>query len=462
MPDTRELGMTSTTDSRTEFVRASSSDFRAFARCDADRGWRQIALEQTARWLRSKGIESDLSADGIEHVDGARRLVVRSHRGGWEEGTRVTLDEDNAQGHWITTLTILEGDRGGGWLSLEVRNSQGLFVPRPRVAGILLAALPLRDGPAELRVGPQVVREEDVDEIVDLLTSGDRRDPVFLASTDDALPFDPFLELIGRVATQTVGLGHTRVVTPDATVELNRRLGPEWAAPPWTIRTYLPGVDLANAGSSRAHRILGTQHLAQDRESYLSTLLGTFARSIVASRPVPSPLAHWRNLFDRLDTRLAADALLTPIAPARAVSPSSVEPVLAPDTTAEFAAELERVRRTLGLGDLSESLLLALVEAATEPRVDPGSAAAASRRLDELQARVEALELDLDMTKAEVIDARLDALDFSEQFDSKDRLLAQIGRQLAAASSGYSTTPPPSRTRSSLIASTPSRASVSS
>lgn len=434
----RRGGVSVTTPGVTErdgFVRASSRDYRAFARCDAELGWRQVALAQTSAWLRSKGIDCDLSSDGITEVDDHRRVSVRSHRGGFEEGTRVTLDEENAQGHWTTTLTLVEGDKGGGWLSLEVASSHGLFVPRPRVAGILLAALPLRDGPSELRVGPQIIDEDGVPGLIELLVAGDRRDPVFLATTDDSLPFGPLAELIERVTIQTVGLGHTMVVTPPASVALNQQLGAEWMAPAWTVRTYLPGVDLASPGSARAHRILGTQRLLQDRERYLSTLLGTFARSIVASRPVPSPLAHWRKLFDRLDTRLAADALLRPVAPVRtATVPSTALPVQ--DTSAALNAELERVRQTLGLEDLSDVQLRALVDAALEPRIDPVSAAAASRRLDELQARVEALELDLDLTKEEVIDARLDALDFSEQFDSKDRMLARMGRELALVAGG--------------------------
>lgn len=421
----------SITESRPEFERSAARDYKSFARTDAAPGWRRVVLAETSAWLRSKGLTVDLGANGAHELDLGRHVAVRAHRGGFEEGVRVTLDEDNEGGHWTTALTLVEGDKGGGWLSLEVSNSVGAFVPQPRLVGMLLALVPLKDGPAELRVGPRLARLADVPEVLDLLMSTERRAPVFVAATDEALPLEPFYGFIERVSGQTVGLGHTIVLDADASRELARHVGPGWATPPWTVRTYLPGVDLGDSSAARAHRILGTQRLAQDRDVYLRTLLGTFARSIVASRPVPSPLVHWGRIFDRLATRDTADAILSltprpasahaePAQPGRAVE--------GPDGI--FAAELERVRVTLGLDDLSEGALLALFEAATEPRIDPGSAAAASRRLDELQARVEALASDLEVTKAEVIDARLDALEFSEQFDAKDRRVAQLGRQL--------------------------------
>lgn len=427
----------SITEHRAEYERSAARDYKAFARTDAAPGWRRVVLAETSAWLRSKGLIVDLGANGAHEFDLGRHVAVRAHRGGYEEGVRVTLDEDNEGGHWTTALTLVEGDKGGGWLSLEVSSSAGAFVPQPRLIGMLLALVPLRDGPAELRVGPRVVRLEDVPEALELLASPERRDPVFVAATDEALPFDPFLGFIETVSGQTVGLGHTLVLDADASREVAQRMGPNWAPPPWTVRTYLPGVDIDDPGAARAHRILGTQRLAQDRDVYLRTLLGTFARSIVASRPVPGPLAHWSRIFDRLATRDTADAILSPTSrPVPARAELGMRPAPADSPVEALTAELTRVRVTLGLDDLSEAALLALFESATEPRVDPASAAAAARRLDELQARVEALEADLDVTKAEVIDARLDALEFSEQFDDKDRRLAQTGRQLVEMSRG--------------------------
>jgi hypothetical protein len=146
----------SITESRPEFERSAARDYKSFARTDAAPGWRRVVLAETSAWLRSKGLTVDLGANGAHELDLGRHVAVRAHRGGFEEGVRVTLDEDNEGGHWTTALTLVEGDKGGGWLSLEVSNSAGAFVPQPRLVGMLLALVPLRDGPAELRVGPSL------------------------------------------------------------------------------------------------------------------------------------------------------------------------------------------------------------------------------------------------------------------------------------------------------------------
>jgi len=362
----------------------------------------------------------------------------------------VVLEEENPTGRWTTEITAVEHERGGGWVSVDVTSDNGQFVAVPHAARYLLQALPLLDGGVELRGGAQVFGADRIPELRELLEAQDRRGAVFVAGTDDQLPFEPFRSRVSDWLAQADGLAHVVVLDPAATAELARVVGEPWATPPWTIRTYLPGLD--RTGPARQHRILSTARLAKDSDRYLRTLLGGFARAIVAEHPTPAPLVSWRRRFDRLENATLTRAMTSQVeqAPENPLAtieqpgalaielnaPLTVQEVEESTIGAEataYLAELERVRAALAVPDLTNETLQRLAEQATAPRTDPQVLADAARRIERQQARIEDLEAALGDLQGQLLDEQVEHLMTQEEQQGQTDRATWLGQQLVAA-----------------------------
>ncbi|WP_315093272.1 hypothetical protein [uncultured Cellulomonas sp.] len=427
---------------------AGERGYHAFATCDQPAGWLTTVEDQVGSWLRAKKrLDVDVTVNGshAEPKDG-RTLTVRHHQTGHERAVRFVMEEVNATGRWTTEVTAVEHLRGGGWVSVSVTSSDGVMVLVPGVARGLLQTLRLIDG-QELTAVPRMVRADQVDDLISLLVDPTRRGAVFVAATDDRLPFDPFVQRVTQWTEQVTGVGHVAILDPAATVEMHARLGRQWTAPPWTLRTYLPGLDLSQSATSRQHRILGTERLGQDSDKYLRTLLGSFARQAISQHATPRQLVAWHRTFDRLDNSAIAAAIIEPIVvqPPAAVSagraPAPTVEAPAPITeqdvqdsavgaeAGQFLADLERVRATLGLVDLTEDTLLALAQSAAAPRADPHALADAVRRIERLQRDREDLQSALDDAKRALLDEQLDHIEDREELERQQDKAAWFGRQ---------------------------------
>lgn len=446
---------------------AGDRDYHSFALCHELPGWLGTVEDQVATWLRSrKQLDIETTVDGTHDQPGRGRTVtVRHHRHGHDRALRLVLEEDSPTGHWTTQVTAVEHERGGGWVAIDVVSEDGLFVKVPGVARYLIEALHLSDGGLELRTDPRVATPDRLTELISVLQDPIRRSPVFVAGTDDRLPFAPFVTRLRGWAAQVDGMGHVFVLDPAATGELVNRLGRAWEAPAWTVRTYGPGVDLDQPATARQHRILSTTRLAQDSDRYLQTLLGGFARDIVARHKTPAPLAAWQRTFERLENTALTEAMTTQVptptsAPAaeeappaeRVAEPTPVAPEPATvdgplteesvesstvsqeaETLLIDVAELERVRLTLGLPDLTDETLARFVEQATAPRTDPRAIADAARRLERQQARLEALRDELEQVKDELLEEQVDHMETREELDRQASRAAWLGKQFVLA-----------------------------
>ncbi len=432
-------------------------DYRAFTTCVELAPWLPAAAAQVSSWLRQKKWDVDLNVDGTyAATDGHGRISVRQHEHGHERALQIVLEEDNAAGHWSTRVTAVEHERGGGWLSVDVHSLDGQFVRVPRLARFLTQTLHLHDGAWELRDAPRVVHADEVDELVGVLTDPARRGAVFVAGTGTQLDFDAFRSRVEVWGREVVGLGHVVVLDPAATAALQGKLGRAWSTPAWTVRTYLPGLDLEQASTARQHRILGTARLAQDRDGYLATLLGGFARATVARHPTPPPLVSWQRTFDRLDNASIAEAMSVNVAAPALTAVVSVprsaevvyedEVVEQPrDTEAEsFVVDLDRMRLILGVPDLTDATLRRLAEQATAPRVDIVAQERAARRIDQLQQEKDELQQALDNAKDELLLEQVEHLETRDEAEQHADRSAWLGKQLAAAGQhavAYAATP---------------------
>ncbi|EYR64872.1 hypothetical protein N866_03245 [Actinotalea ferrariae CF5-4] len=433
--------------------------------------------DQVATWLRSrKQWDLDVTVDGTHDQPAKGRTVtVRHHRHGHDRAFRMVLEEDTHAGHWTTRITAVEHERGGGWVAIEVVSEDGLFVKVPGVARYLIEALHLADGGLELCRDPRIITADRLGELITVLRDPDRRAPVFVAGTDERLNFAPFVTRVKDWAAQVDGLGHVFVLDPGATAALAARLGRVWEAPAWTIRTYGPGLNLDATATAPQHRILSTQWLAEKPDRYLQTLVGGFARGIVARHKTPAPLAAWQRTFDRLENNALTEAMTSVPAqrppaeePARDVpateppAPTGAAPKQAPAPTVEPEpaparpplteevveqaavdleaqaylaehAELERVRVALGLPDLAEETLARFVEEATAPRADPRAVAEAARRMERQQARIETLLEEIDELRDQLLAEQVELLEVQEQEQRQADRVAWLGQQLIAA-----------------------------
>lgn len=423
-----------------------SLDYRGYWTIDAaaEAGWTREVVAQAASWLSPKVDQDiDLSSDGIWRSSRGHRLEIRRHEQGSERALRFVMEEENQGGRFVTSLTAVESVRGDGWLSLDVVNERGDFVNRPRLAGYLLDVLSLKDG-TRMSSTPQRVGSQAVDDVLAALREPERHGPVLVAATNTDMPFDAFADLVQEWSRETVGLAQTFVLDPLATTELNARLGRRWGVPEWTVRTYLPGIDVTNPAGARANRILGTARLGGDRDAYLAKLLGSVARSIIADRPVPPAWRAWQRTFDRIATA----AIVTSATPHRARERRAIEPVPAPtDLSPEVTRleqELERVRVTLELSDLSESALLELLDQATSERVEPERLLELQESVHRQQRRAEAAESKLDAAQYRILelDDRADRADSdAEDLDRRVRYLTKALVEADRPDLAYGQTP---------------------
>ncbi len=374
-----------------------SRDFSALVQCDAGPLWLPEALSQVQDWLREKTFDVDLSVTG-DHIQGGARLMVRRLRDNDVDDLRIRLIEPSQLGTWTTELFAHDEASGNDWISLIVSNDQGRFVKVPRLARYLMQVLPLRDGPMEFTDGPQVFGVGDLPRLINILTDVDRHGLVFVAGTkaEPTLPFDAFKRKVGEWAKEVYGLAQVVVLDPAATGAFAQQVGARLEAPPWTIRTYQPGVDPEDGLDSRRHRILGTRRLADQSDDSLKRLLGDVARQQAATRPIDKAVERVHRRFERLENRRLVETLSStevserhadakkPPAPA-AQPPKEPLPTVV-DQTEELAA--------LETFAIHNQLADRLVARFRHINADGEAAGALESRVDELQTRVEQLEDD--------------------------------------------------------------------
>lgn len=393
--------------------RRRSQDYHALMTCHADDGWLGHAQDQLASWLTEKDWDVDVTVDG-RHQSGTRELKIVHHEDSKATSLHARLVErDTPLGTWTTELIAHDRRGDGDWISLKVENDNGRFVGVPRLGKYLMQTLPLGDGSLEFTDKPQVFHQDRVDDLIELLCDDERHGLVFVAGTaaESNIPFDAFVRAVGDWTREVFGLAQVIVLDPAATALFGEAVGSAHGTPPWTIRTYLPGVDPASSIDARRHRILGTSSLADLSKSRVRNLLGGIARTQAAQRPEPSAVVKLRRTFERLDNKAIVAAIAEPVPlPVSATSSAErtvksttpmLEPELAQSTpaTADLAEQVERylaeiqlAKSILRVATLDEETLRRIVESATSPRTDPVAIARAAAQIDAQQSKIEELE----------------------------------------------------------------------
>ncbi|WP_016700463.1 hypothetical protein [Actinoalloteichus spitiensis] len=294
----------------------------------------RIVLGQLRSWLRGKGYAADALTPGrsvrLERdVEGAlleRRLRDGSHQ------VRARIREPRG---WITQLTVAvprrERDRPWLWLDIESpgprTGDRRVWTGTPRLAAALTEVLDVRDGAHALRPGPVRIGVDDTHWLLTVLGDRRRRGLAILAGSSghDDVEFSRWVGLAGRLLNQTTGLAATYVLDPAATEAFNRDAGPGYAVPPWHLRSYRPGLDLADRVGARRHRVLGLSRIVESDDRENARILGWKAREVAENSPLPAVVlrAH-RALEEEMDSLLVAGLSNTASSTARPPSPPPV------------------------------------------------------------------------------------------------------------------------------------------
>lgn len=392
-----------------------SRDYVAFMRCDAGDKWMSEATSQVASWLGNlKRIDVDLDRRGDYTFD-RTTLKVRPLAQGDGQDFHLELREDGGDaGTWSTGLLIHDEPGGRGWISIQVRNSVGLYVKVPNLARYLMQVLPLGDGEIHFTDGPQLFHSDDVGHLVEVLADQQRHGLVFVAATspDDSM-LTPFTEKVDQWARDVYGLAQVVILDPAATEEFAGRAGPQFAAPAWTIRTYQPGVDFGSDQDWRRHRILGTHSLATRSDASIASLLGDIARQQAATRPPSAALLRSQRRLARIETKALVDAALPEASPLDATPAPQLDQVdrltlsLKPPSDAD--GRLEMVARVLGLEEVTEERLLEIARRARQRHDEAVAAHGLRARLEALQSDLERLQDEHQELEAALSDAQYEA-----------------------------------------------------
>lgn len=400
-----------------------AASYRAFFSFRERSGAKQLTIEQLNVWLREKGWNPRLDENGFQQRTD-QELFVLHHKTSTADLLRVRLREESHLGTWRSELTLTEPHAANGWMTVSVTNSEGRFVGVPRIAGYILDVVDGFDGVSSLTSAPALVTAADVDELAEDLCSEDRAGLLFVAgSADDDMPFSSFRKRVARWTRQVRGLARVVVLDPRATEALRAAVGETHDVAPWTIRTYQPGVDPAVSLDGRRHRVLGIQALTQRSDAQIERLFGRVARAHASARTLPVEVVRAGRDLARLESRLAVSALgAEPETAAAGVPAQSVEPrvrvdddqdrVFVPQApsagvdddlaitaseavsaeVASYLAEVDLIRRVLGVASLDESTLRDLADRARRGTQVEVAVVRIQRQLEDQQARVDSLE----------------------------------------------------------------------
>lgn len=391
-------------------------DYRAFMRTETPNLILPTVQDQFLTWLRGKGIDLDNACDANATVDGSTASIAR-HTQGHDEYLRCRLIEsDTPLGTWCTQVVA----SSAGWIDLTVTNSEGRFVAVPKIARYLMQTLDLRD--ASLQLVDEVKQWDinEVDTLIDLLEDQDRHGLVFVAGTgeEDGL-YGAFRQRVATWTREVFGLAQCIILTPRATQALNVRLGYH-GVPPWTLRTYYPGVAPSHVVDSRRHKYLTTATLANEEDWRLRKRLANVARSHAVTRLDPTEVLRAKRAFVRVETRalLAAfdktDSVVDATSAGEILSPPHT--IATPTRTAtdslevaevetgrserqviaSLEFELDLVRSVLGITSITRDALESVTRTRDSPFSADGSLGnalkTASLRIKEQLTRIEELE----------------------------------------------------------------------
>ncbi|WP_251858275.1 hypothetical protein [Herbiconiux sp. L3-i23] len=324
----------------------------------------QIADEELRSWLRTKAGGRRRSVESIdwdgpgEYRLGPRadlRVVRIEHE--TDPGVRqlARFTERNEAGEWLVNLYAFSTPTSRRGASQTIVVEAGLVgadedevhrkLAPPRVVEQILTRANAFDGDIVLRGRPEVVRQDDVQEVIDAIFDDGRSVSLIVASSPGYEVDQAWTEIAGSLTKHSVGVATTFVVTDGAVESLNAQLPSHLQVRRGRVRTFMPGVDAANEADGVRHRILGPATLARAIrgrrvDSALQTIHATGPRRRLLEQVLPADVRRGMELLAKEETareRLVRvnERILQSVEPSAADIRTEADSTRSPDSQAE-------------------------------------------------------------------------------------------------------------------------------
>lgn len=258
-------------------IQRQSIGYRAVLRLPVNVNAVQLAEEEVRSWLLTKlrtrrngtleTADWEGPGDFILGSDAVLTVVDAGDDRGQTRRRLIRFVERN-RGFWIVSVSATSSPSSSTLIIetgrvLEAGEDSVLAVAPPRIVGQVLDRVEVHDGIARLTNTPQVVRIDDVGELIDVITDEERTSSVVVASSLGLDTDEAWATTVSSLTQYSVGVAAVYVVAHHAVAELNRLMPVSHAVPPGRIRTFAPSVDLAEPSDALRHRVLGPATFAR-------------------------------------------------------------------------------------------------------------------------------------------------------------------------------------------------------
>jgi len=411
--------------------------YRSFFSTEEMSDFDRVVESQIHSWLRGKDLPDDHLEAGRNEVKPSTFVdVIDDVSPDESRRHRFRLTEPKG---WVTEVTTESLPGQPSWVWLEIHSPDDApWTATPGLLRKLVGSCEARDGLAVLRDQPLIIRQDAVDEFVNVVCDPDRRGPIFVAGSSGDRPWDRWRSTVDSLLAETVGLAGGYILDPSATVLFADRVGSSHAVPAGAVRTFLPEADPADELDARRHRILGPRRIASDEAWQLRRMLGRVARRYLIEQPLPARISRVDRVLQRSESDLLVSQLATSegvladavAAPALGDQAAALEVTILPEPAVDersgelaeaegppsVAAEAEAylalsalIRDVLGSTTSVETASIAeVVRLARHGLAALTTQQDIRSRLHELQSKVESLEDERTVMRAQLDDALLD------------------------------------------------------
>lgn len=397
-----------------------------------EKGAENYVTNSISSWLDSKNINISFDRSSTSHDQDNRRHITTTVTEDKENTyTQIKIVERSEQGEMFTTDIIIAVTGTGGWLYGLTESADGGSPGVPRfVADVALKAVVDRSQKGWHK-GALTIDENNVYDLFEYLTSTSRQLPVFIIGTaDDTDLLRDYSKKSKEWAKNITGNAILAVLSPRATELISEKTGTDYSPQPWTIRTYLPGLDLDDTRDSRRHRYVGQYRLASERAGITRFRLGRIANEYRASQPTPITVLRARKQLDlaanRNLLRYGSSTHSRLLEHHREASESTFKTI---ELTHEEARSISVFKSLLDIDVITDEVIENIAVAYEDHTKIERTIA----RLDEFSEAIEASSAELEFAKlenAELVD-EIEAL--NENNDIAQRRINYMQRQLVTA-----------------------------
>lgn len=316
-----------------------AAGYRALLQLDDSQDAIRVANEQFRSWVaelvrddRNSIGSADWAGPGTHHIGPAAALKVVHHEG--EDGTfrqLLELEDVNANGTWTTRLFAASAPHEKRlkqvlWFESEATYPDGSPVNpgTPRLVGRVLGAVDAFDSTVPVLGEPEEIDNDGADRLLGYITD-DRRDiSVVVVAPIPGVPAATWRMAISRLMRDCRGCASFFMLTPQAFAAVNSKLGPAYAVPAGSVRTFAPRIDLDDATDSRRHKFLTTRTMSEGLtigragqarfSERLIRMLAITPRRHLLEAPLPAVVTRSARILERQH-----------LAQAREVAPESVD-----------------------------------------------------------------------------------------------------------------------------------------